>query len=156
MKSCHGRPLNYRKLLTMGSVQESRQFLHRPIRNSRMRANRRTAAPRSSGLLPGLRPYSPDSRSARISSLGITAHEVGGQIALELPQRLFHSSSAAFKRVIDLSLCGVALILFSPLLLIIALAIKLTSNGPILYGHGRYGKEGDFFRALKFRTMHRM
>jgi Undecaprenyl-phosphate galactose phosphotransferase WbaP len=40
-----------------------------------------------------------------------------------------------------------------PLFLILALAIKLSSKGPVFFGHLRYGRDGKVFRALKFRTM---
>jgi Undecaprenyl-phosphate galactose phosphotransferase WbaP len=88
-----------------------------------------------------------------LCSLGIAAREVGGQLALEMPQRLFHRSSALIKRALDI--VGSALILFvlAPLLLAIALAVKITSRGPVLYGHFRHGRGGASFKALKFRTM---
>ena len=57
------------------------------------------------------------------------------------------------KRVIDL-LCCTLLILFSaPLLLVIAIAVKLTSRGPILFKQQRVGQYGRYFTFLKFRTM---
>ena len=40
-----------------------------------------------------------------------------------------------------------------PLFLIICMAIKVTSRGPIFFGHLRYGRDGKAFRAFKFRTM---
>lgn len=49
------------------------------------------------------------------------------------------------------SLIGV--IIISPLLLIIALAIKLTSNGPVFFKQERLGKNGKVFNIIKFRTM---
>ena len=41
-----------------------------------------------------------------------------------------------------------------PLLLLIALAVKVTSSGPIFFGHKRLGKNGETFRCWKFRTMY--
>ena len=59
-----------------------------------------------------------------------------------------------FKRVFDIVFSAVCLIVFSPLLLIAAIAIKLTSEGPILVEHSdRVGKKGKIFRMYKFRSM---
>jgi exopolysaccharide biosynthesis polyprenyl glycosylphosphotransferase len=57
------------------------------------------------------------------------------------------------KRLLDIILSAVLLILVSPLLALIAVAIKLDSKGPILYGSLRVGKKGETFRCCKFRTM---
>jgi Undecaprenyl-phosphate galactose phosphotransferase WbaP len=57
------------------------------------------------------------------------------------------------KRIFDLVMSSILLILFSPLFAVIALAIKLTSRGPIFYGHRRFGHKNQPFRMLKFRTM---
>lgn len=57
------------------------------------------------------------------------------------------------KRAMDLVVSGIALILLSPLLAIITLAIKLTSPGPVLYRWQVVGQNGRFFNGYKFRTM---
>ncbi len=57
------------------------------------------------------------------------------------------------KRMVDVVLSSVILILISPLLLAIAVAIKLDSRGPIFYFSERIGKKGRVFRCTKFRTM---
>ncbi len=57
------------------------------------------------------------------------------------------------KRVCDIVLSIVALLLLSPILLAIAIAVRLDSKGPILYGSERIGKKGRVFQCLKFRTM---
>ncbi|MBI2350003.1 MAG: undecaprenyl-phosphate glucose phosphotransferase, partial [Deltaproteobacteria bacterium] len=61
--------------------------------------------------------------------------------------------SSFIKRLIDLSLGAIALILFSPLMAFAALAIKVTSRGPVLYRQERVGLDGKRFQMLKFRTM---
>jgi exopolysaccharide biosynthesis polyprenyl glycosylphosphotransferase len=58
-----------------------------------------------------------------------------------------------FKRVFDIVLSSLLLILVSPLLLIIAIAVKLDSPGPALYKSERVGKRGRVFHCIKFRTM---
>jgi exopolysaccharide biosynthesis polyprenyl glycosylphosphotransferase len=58
-----------------------------------------------------------------------------------------------FKRVFDTVFSTVALALLSPILLAIAIAIKLDSPGPVFYTSERIGKKGVVFRCIKFRTM---
>jgi exopolysaccharide biosynthesis polyprenyl glycosylphosphotransferase len=57
------------------------------------------------------------------------------------------------KRLLDLALSVITLLLFSPLMLLIAIAIKLDSKGPVFYASERIGKKGRVFRCFKFRTM---
>jgi exopolysaccharide biosynthesis polyprenyl glycosylphosphotransferase len=59
----------------------------------------------------------------------------------------------AFKRTVDVLAAGAALVLLSPLLLLLALAIKLTSAGPVFYRQTRCGLGGRRFTLLKFRSM---
>jgi len=54
----------------------------------------------------------------------------------------------------DVTFALSVLTLGSPLLLFIALAVKLSSSGPILFGHRRLGRHGKTFRCWKFRTMY--
>jgi len=57
------------------------------------------------------------------------------------------------KRATDLLLASVALLVLSPLLLIVALAVKFTSAGPVFYRDTRLGWGGRVYRMLKFRSM---
>jgi exopolysaccharide biosynthesis polyprenyl glycosylphosphotransferase len=57
------------------------------------------------------------------------------------------------KRCLDFSVGLILLMLFSPLLLLVAIAIKLTSSGPILFKQVRAGLNGKEFTIFKFRTM---
>jgi len=57
------------------------------------------------------------------------------------------------KRILDIILSIIVLILFSPLMLLIAVLIKITSPGPIFYRQERMGLDGKTFTMLKFRTM---
>src|SRR5207245_4524013 len=59
----------------------------------------------------------------------------------------------SIKRVIDIAASGALLLILSPLLAAIALAIKLTSNGPVIFRQERFGQFGARFKFLKFRTM---
>lgn len=58
-----------------------------------------------------------------------------------------------FRRAIDIVAAGTALLLASPLLLAVALAIKVTSRGPVFYRQERIGRNGHPFPLLKFRSM---
>jgi len=57
------------------------------------------------------------------------------------------------KRVIDLGVAAIAALPVLPFALLIALAVKLTSPGPILYWSERIGRHSRVFRMPKFRTM---
>lgn len=59
----------------------------------------------------------------------------------------------AFARTLSLLAALVALVALSPLLAVIAIAIKLDSPGPVLFAHKRVGAQGRPFTLLKFRTM---
>lgn len=57
------------------------------------------------------------------------------------------------KRVIDVILASIALILLSPVFAIIAIAIKIDSKGPVFFAHKRIGKNGKIIKLYKFRSM---
>jgi exopolysaccharide biosynthesis polyprenyl glycosylphosphotransferase len=71
----------------------------------------------------------------------------------ELKPPVFEGVDFAVKRTFDLFGAGLLLLLFAPALALIALAIRLTSRGPILYRSMRPGIGGKPFSCLKFRTM---
>lgn len=60
----------------------------------------------------------------------------------------------SLKRFIDIFGSLLALVFFSPIMAAVALAIKLTSSGPIFYNPERVGKDGRLFKMLKFRSMY--
>jgi lipopolysaccharide/colanic/teichoic acid biosynthesis glycosyltransferase len=57
------------------------------------------------------------------------------------------------KRILDLALASVLLIVLLPVFMLVALAIKLESRGPVVYEQDRAGYKGRTFSMLKFRTM---
>jgi len=63
------------------------------------------------------------------------------------------SSLLRVKQLMDITGSALLLIIFAPLLLIIALAIKATSKGPVLFRQQRVGRYGQYFTFLKFRSM---
>ncbi|HEL9651561.1 TPA: sugar transferase [Streptococcus suis] len=58
------------------------------------------------------------------------------------------------KRVIDMVFSGLAIVVLSPVLLLIAIAIKLDSKGPVLFKQKRVGKNKTHFMIYKFRSMY--
>jgi lipopolysaccharide/colanic/teichoic acid biosynthesis glycosyltransferase len=57
------------------------------------------------------------------------------------------------KRDVDIILAALAILATSPVLLVVALAVKLDSKGPVIYAQERLGRFGEPFKILKFRTM---
>lgn len=57
------------------------------------------------------------------------------------------------KRALDIVIALVALIVLAPLLLLVALAVKLTSRGPVFFKQPRVGRRGELFNFMKFRSM---
>ncbi|HZT97541.1 MAG TPA: sugar transferase [Chloroflexota bacterium] len=65
-----------------------------------------------------------------------------------------HKQPPAYQRVLDLAGSALLLMLFAPLFGVVALLVKVTSAGPILFRQERLGAAGRRFMCLKFRTMH--
>jgi Undecaprenyl-phosphate galactose phosphotransferase WbaP len=78
---------------------------------------------------------------------------MGHHLGLEIIQRLLDPRLLLAKRCVDVLMAALLLVLFSPLLLTIALAIVVTSPGPVFFRHTRLGRGGIPFKAWKFRTM---
>ncbi|TWT44049.1 UDP-N-acetylgalactosamine-undecaprenyl-phosphate N-acetylgalactosaminephosphotransferase [Phycisphaerae bacterium RAS1] len=76
-----------------------------------------------------------------------------GRAAQQRPSARSAGLYPALKRVVDFSVALVGLALLLPLMLVVAVVIKLTSRGPVFFGHGREGRGGRVFCCWKFRTM---
>jgi len=61
--------------------------------------------------------------------------------------------AAGGKRVVDIALAGMALLVLGPLILLIAVAIRIEDGGPALFRQRRTGRDGQEFTLLKFRSM---
>ena len=79
--------------------------------------------------------------------------DVEGVTVLGLNPPWLPRSSRAVKRAMDIAIAGLFLILFAPVLLLIAIAIKLDSRGRVFFAQERVGRGGRRFRLYKFRTM---
>ena len=78
---------------------------------------------------------------------------IGGMPALSVCDTPFHGMDAVLKRVFDLVLAGFALVVGAPLMALIALGVKLSSRGPVLFRQRRYGLNGEEINIYKFRSM---
>lgn len=76
-----------------------------------------------------------------------------GLAGIHLQQNLMLPLPRITKRCMDIFGAIAGCILLSPLLFYIAVAVKMSSRGPVLFPHERIGKDGRRFRAWKFRTM---
>jgi exopolysaccharide biosynthesis polyprenyl glycosylphosphotransferase len=83
-----------------------------------------------------------------------TIEQIGGMPLLSIDAPTFSAPSRVSKRTLDLIGAGAALIVLSPVLLAIAIAIKLDSRGRVLFVQQRSGRGGRFFKLYKFRSMH--
>jgi exopolysaccharide biosynthesis polyprenyl glycosylphosphotransferase len=81
------------------------------------------------------------------------ASVLSGLPVISLRERPLYGLRAAVKRGLDVSLALVLVVLALPFVLVVALAIKLSSRGPVLYRQRRTGLDGREFEMLKFRTM---
>ena len=82
-----------------------------------------------------------------------SSHTIGDTVTIELQHSPRTPLERMAKRAVDIAVAGTALLLFLPLLLMTAVAIKLDSPGPILFRQRRCGFNGKVFYILKFRTM---
>ena len=78
---------------------------------------------------------------------------VGALNAVELQKAPLNDVQLWIKRAIDLAFAGVALVVLAPLLVLVAIGIKLDSRGPVLFKQTRLGHRGVPFAIYKFRTM---
>ncbi len=76
-----------------------------------------------------------------------------GITAVSIYETPFAGLDSLLKRIEDIVLSIIILTLITPIMLIIAFAIKLTSPGPVLFKQTRYGADGDEIKVWKFRSM---
>ena len=78
---------------------------------------------------------------------------VSGISFLEVESPTFEGGRFAAKQTFDIVACAILIAIFSPILLVTAMAVKLSDRGPIFFKQERHGRNGDVFRMIKFRSM---
>ena len=81
-------------------------------------------------------------------------NEVAGLPLIGIKDTRIRGSNYLIKRAMDVVMALTVLILFSPLMLLIALVVRLSSPGPVLFRQERVGKGGQRFTLYKFRSMY--
>lgn len=103
--------------------------------------------------LQGQVPVSEIPRYFELHNWRSEAEELHGLTLMHLPILSLAASERIMKRLMDISLATLALVCASPVLLAIAVAIKLDSRGPVFFRQERGGQAGKPFRIFKFRSM---
>jgi Undecaprenyl-phosphate glucose phosphotransferase len=89
----------------------------------------------------------------KYAKLGAGIELIEGTPVVRIHASPLEGYGGILKRVFDLVASGIGIVLLSPLLLAIALLVKLSSRGPIFYRQERMGLDGQVFHCLKFRSM---
>jgi putative colanic acid biosysnthesis UDP-glucose lipid carrier transferase len=79
--------------------------------------------------------------------------DIDGVPVVAMCETPFYGMQAFIKRLSDITMASLVLLLISPLMLIIAIGVKLSSPGPILFKQRRYGLDGNEILVYKFRSM---
>jgi exopolysaccharide biosynthesis polyprenyl glycosylphosphotransferase len=95
--------------------------------------------------------FVPDMKKLRSTRMRL--REIAGMPFISVRNRGLTGMDRIIKRAFDIVVSALALIGISPILLLLALAVKLTSRGPVLYRQARLGRGHRSFGMLKFRTM---
>ncbi len=94
----------------------------------------------------------PDMYDILLGSVKMT--HVYGAVLIEIQQELMPKWQKVVKRLYDVVVCGLMLLLLTPLLLYIALRVRMSSKGPIFFTQKRIGLHGKPFNIIKFRSMY--
>ncbi|MBY5930379.1 undecaprenyl-phosphate glucose phosphotransferase [Halomonas sp. DP8Y7-3] len=95
--------------------------------------------------------YMPDMQGLRLLNHDIST--VAGLYLLDMSCTPMSGTARFIKAAEDKLLAGIALVLVSPVMIAISLAVKLTSRGPVFYHQERMSWNGESFQMLKFRSM---
>jgi Undecaprenyl-phosphate glucose phosphotransferase len=88
-----------------------------------------------------------------LAGLSLTTSNLDGLPLIGLRESPHYGINVVVKRIMDVAVSLLALILLSPILFLIGIAVKLTSPGPILYRQERCSLNGKAFHMLKFRSL---
>ncbi len=89
----------------------------------------------------------------QLLTLKANVQDLDGFPVISVDEVPLRGARRVLKRLFDIVVSGLALIVLSPLFLIVAILIKMTSRGPVFYSQERFGLDGKRFKIHKFRTM---
>jgi Undecaprenyl-phosphate glucose phosphotransferase len=140
--------------LTAQTIQSAHALKHGEIyiSASGLSADRQAAVRRSLSLLPRAIYVVPGPEIASLMRSKIAS--VGSYVAVELRREPLGLYQRLAKRIFDVVVAATALVVLFPFLVLVAVAIKLDSKGPVFFRQTRNGYRGQPFRIFKFRTMH--
>lgn len=96
--------------------------------------------------------YVPDILAILTSN--VTTGLIGSMPVMELHSIPLDGWGRIVKRILDIILAALSIIISSPLMLFTAIGVKLSSKGPLIYKHLRVGRDGKSFNFYKFRSMY--
>jgi exopolysaccharide biosynthesis polyprenyl glycosylphosphotransferase len=88
-----------------------------------------------------------------MSALSLTTTNLHGMTVIGLRENRYYGLNIAIKRFMDITLSLLGILVLSPLLITLAILVKLSSRGPVLYRQVRCSLDGRSFEMLKFRSM---
>jgi Undecaprenyl-phosphate galactose phosphotransferase WbaP len=92
--------------------------------------------------------------TAPFGSLWVRTIDVHGTLAVETNYHLLNKQETIIKRIFDMILTILLLLVTWPIFILLALLVRVDSKGPILYTQKRLGQNGKHFDSYKFRTMY--
>ena len=151
-KSVAGKPV-------MGHFGELRRVIHRNSADQILIALPRNQYTDMDRILDQLRDETIDIQLVpdvhEYVTLGCEIEDFDGLPIVNLNDSPLNGWGGILKRWTDIMVAFVALLVLSPVLVLIAIAVKLTSRGPIFFKQERMGLDGRTFQMLKFRSMNR-
>lgn len=106
----------------------------------------RHAARHGKSVLIAPRPY-------ELTLFGAQPHYLDDCMMLSIEQHRLKNGELLMKRLMDLTISSIALVLASPIFLLLRILIPLESKGPAMFKQERVGMDGKLYQVLKFRTM---
>lgn len=133
----------------VGRMQIDRVYLALPVdRSAEVADLQRELLERNVDII-----WAPDIFALNLLNPGV--HEIAGVPLISLSESPMVSGGRAFmKSVMDVFIASAVLLFTAPLMLLIALAIKVTSPGPVFFRQQRHGWDGSVFEVWKFRSMY--
>lgn len=90
---------------------------------------------------------------SNLRGASIRATDLSGLLGLSIERPILRYAPGLSKRLLDLSVAALTGVLLAPLFALLYALVRLTSPGPAFYGQRRIGRNGEHFKAWKFRSM---